>query len=82
MSEATTAGRRFEIRRNFEPGTPGARAFDWLRRNLVTLVVISLINFYSLTVFNACRGLMPRKPLPGGIGPPHGFPPRSSWEKV
>ncbi len=28
-------------------------AGTWLRRNLVTLVVISLINFYSLTVFNA-----------------------------
>ncbi len=38
-------------------------AKDWLRRNLVTLVVISLINFYSLTVFNAA--IWPAIHVPG-----------------
>src|SRR5215470_3009619 len=44
----------------------GARA--WLTRNLATLVVISLINFYSLTVFNAA--IRPSIRVPGIPEPP------------
>ena len=44
----------------------GARA--WLRRNLWTLVVISAINFYSLTVFNAA--IWPDIHVPGIPEPP------------
>ncbi len=40
----------------------------WLRRNLITLVVISLINFYSLTVFNAA--IWPDIHVPGIPEPP------------
>ena len=43
-------------------------AKDWLRRNLVTLVVISLINFFSLTVFNAA--IWPAIRVPGIPEPP------------
>jgi hypothetical protein len=43
-------------------------AKEWLRRNLVTLVVISLINFYSLTVFNAA--IWPAIRVPGIPEPP------------
>ena len=43
-------------------------AKDWLRRNLVTLIVISLINFYSLTVFNAA--IWPAIHVPGIPEPP------------
>jgi hypothetical protein len=43
-------------------------AKEWLRRNLVTLVVISLINFYSLTVFNAA--IWPVIRVPGIPEPP------------
>ncbi len=40
----------------------------WLKRNLITLVVISLINFYSLTVFNAA--IWPDIHVPGIPEPP------------
>jgi len=40
----------------------------WLNRNLATLVVISLINFYSLTVFNAA--IWPAIHVPGIPEPP------------
>src|SRR5262245_24949835 len=40
----------------------------WLNRNLVTLVVISLINFYSLAVFNAA--IWPSILVPGIPEPP------------
>ncbi|HEX4172204.1 MAG TPA: amino acid ABC transporter permease [Acetobacteraceae bacterium] len=49
MSEAT-AGQRFAIRRNFDPGTPGARAFDWLRRNLFSSVLNSALTIAVLAL--------------------------------
>jgi general L-amino acid transport system permease protein len=49
MSEAT-ADQRLAIRRNFEPGTPGARAFTWLRRNLFSSVLNSLLTIVVLAL--------------------------------
>lgn len=49
MSEAT-AGQRLTIRPNFEPGTPGARAFDWLRRNLFSSMLNSLLTLVVLAI--------------------------------
>ena len=47
---SATAERRLLPQRNFEPGTPGALAIEWLRRNLfgslpntlLTLVVVAV----------------------------------------
>ena len=33
MSDVT-AGQRLPVQRSFAPGTPGARAIEWLKRNL------------------------------------------------
>jgi len=49
MSEAATS-RPLAIRRNFEPGTPGARAFDWLRRNLFGSALNTLLTILVLSL--------------------------------
>jgi general L-amino acid transport system permease protein len=55
----TTAERRLALQRSFPPGTPGARAFDWLRRNLfgsllntsLTVIMLALAAFIVPPLF-------------------------------
>jgi general L-amino acid transport system permease protein len=49
MSEAT-AGQQVTIRRNFEPGTPGARMIEWARRNLFGSVFNTVLTILVLAL--------------------------------
>ena len=48
MSGAT-AEQRLPLQRSFAPGTPGARALEWLKRNLFGSLFNTLLSLVVLT---------------------------------
>jgi general L-amino acid transport system permease protein len=47
---SATVEQHLPLRRNFAPGTPGARAFEWVRRNLFGSVVNTLLTLLVLVL--------------------------------